>query len=112
MSQIIKAGKLFEALTERRAEEEFSTLIEAPGLRLERIVSTGQATAAGKWYDQPRPEWVVLLTGSAGLLIAGEAEPRRLVPGDWLLIPAGVRHRVEWTDADRPTVWLALHYDR
>jgi cupin 2 domain-containing protein len=54
---------------------------------------------------------VALLTGSAGLVIAGEAEPRRLAPGDWLLIPAGLRHRVEWTDPDRPTVWLALHYD-
>jgi cupin 2 domain-containing protein len=31
-------------------------------------------------------------------------------PGDWLVIPARRRHRVEWTDPERPTVWLALHY--
>jgi cupin 2 domain-containing protein len=110
MGEIKNAGKLFANLPERLAEEDFRTLLDEPGFRLERIVSTGQATPAGEWYDQAQPEWVVLLTGSAGLLIAGEAAPRRLEPGDWLLIPAGVRHRVEWTDPDRPTVWLALHY--
>jgi len=30
--------------------------------------------------------------------------------GDRLAIPAHVRHRVEWTDATEPTVWLAVHY--
>ena len=112
MSQITKTGKLFEDLPERLPEEEFSILLDEPGLRLERIVSTGQATPPGEWYDQPQPEWVLLLTGSAGLLIAGEPQPRRLEPGDWILIPAGTRHRVEWTDLDQPTVWLALHYGR
>ena len=110
MDQITHAGKLFDDLPKQLAEEHVRIVLEAPGLRLERIVSTGQATPAGQWYDQPQPEWVVLLTGSARLLIAGEAEPRRLAPGDWLLIPAHVRHRVEWTDPDRRTVWLALHY--
>jgi cupin 2 domain-containing protein len=112
MSQIKKAGNLFDDLPERRPEENFSALLDQPGFRLERIVSTGQATPSGTWYDQPQSEWVVLLTGSAGLLIAGEPEARQLKPGDWILIPAGVRHRVEWTDPDRPTVWLALHYGR
>jgi cupin 2 domain-containing protein len=112
MSQIIKTGKLFDDLPERLREEEFTRLLDEPGFRLERIVSTGQATPAGAWYDQPEPEWVVLLTGSAGLLIADEPKPRRLAQGDWIVIPAGVRHRVEWTDPDQPTVWLALHYGR
>jgi cupin 2 domain-containing protein len=110
MSETIRAGKLFDGLPERLPEENFLTLLDQPGFRLERIVSTGQATPAGEWYDQPQPEWVILLTGSAGLLIAGEPEPRPLEPGNWLLLPAHVRHRVEWTDPDRPTVWLALHY--
>ena len=42
-----------------------------------------------------------------GPLIEGEAAPRILAPGDYVLIPPHVRHRVEWTDADEPTVWLA-----
>ena len=110
MDPITQAGRLFDDLPERLAAEDVRILLEAQGFRLERIVSTGQATPAGQWCDQPQPEWVVLLTGSAGLLIAGEAAPCRLGLGDWLLIPAHVRHRVEWTDPDRPTVWLALHY--
>jgi cupin 2 domain-containing protein len=53
---------------------------------------------------------VLVLTGSAGLLIEGEALPRVLRAGDYLLIPAHRRHRVEWTDGERPTVWLAVHH--
>jgi len=26
------------------------------------------------------------------------------------VIPAHRLHRVEWTDATEPTIWLALHY--
>ena len=85
-------------------------LLETPALRLERIISTGHATAAGRWYDQDRDEWVAVLRGSAGLRFEGEAEARVLRPGDHLLIPARRRHRVEWTDAAEPTVWLALHH--
>nr|WP_157064218.1 cupin domain-containing protein [Methylobacterium tarhaniae] len=84
-------------------------LAQAPQARIERIVSTGQASPPGFWYDQPWDEWVVLLSGSAGLQIAGEPEPRRLAPGDQLFIPAHLRHRVAWTSPDAPSVWLAVH---
>jgi cupin 2 domain-containing protein len=49
-----------------------------------------------------------LLKGSAGLAIEGEAE-RRLQPGDYAFLPAHKRHRVTFTAADQPTVWLAVH---
>jgi len=52
----------------------------------------------------------VVLRGRAGLRFADEPEVRVLGPGDWLVIPAGRPHRVEWTDPREPTVWLALHY--
>jgi len=52
---------------------------------------------------------VILLSGGAGLLFEGEQQARQLAPGDHLLIPAGCRHRVEWTDARQKTVWLAVH---
>ncbi|WP_343712458.1 cupin domain-containing protein [Inquilinus sp.] len=106
----MKAGNLFDALQPDAAEEQFSTLLEQAGFTLERIVSTGQASPPGFWYDQDRAEWVVLLRGSAGLEVEGEAEPRTLRPGDWVHIPAHARHRVAWTAADEPTVWLALHH--
>jgi cupin 2 domain-containing protein len=105
----VRAGNLFASVPARLKQEEIAVLAEFPGARVERIVSTGQASPPGFWYDQDRAEWVALLTGSAGLLIEGEAAPRVLAPGDWVGIPPRVRHRVEWTDADEPTVWLALH---
>ena len=93
------------------AGELFETLLQRPGVRVERIVSTGQATPAGEWYDQDWDEWVLVLAGEALLRLADENEARRLAPGDAVLLPARCRHRVEWTTPDRPTVWLALHLD-
>ncbi len=75
---------------------------------MERIVSTGQVSQ--EWYDQDRPEWVLLIEGGARLLLEGEGE-LVLGPGDHLLIEAHVRHKVTWTDPTRPTIWLALHFD-
>ena len=99
------AGLPATALAAERVED----LLAGGRFVLKRIVSTGQATPPGSWYDQDEDEWVVLLAGGAGLLVEGEAAARVLGPGDWLLLPARCRHRVEWTAADRPTVWLALH---
>jgi cupin 2 domain-containing protein len=92
------------------SEEIFETLLTTPGIKIERIISSGQATPAGEWYDQGSDEWVLLLSGSAELLIEGEEVPRRLEAGSYLLLPAKCRHRVEWTDPDSKTVWLAVHF--
>lgn len=91
--------------------EASETLLTAPGVRLERIVSLGHTSPAGFWYDQRAFEWVMVLSGGARLAIEGEAEERTLGPGDALTLPAGCRHRVTWTDPDQPTVWLALFLD-
>ena len=104
-------GNILEGVPEGPPPGELLTgLLAAPGLRIERIVSTGQASPPGSWYDQDRAEWVLVLSGAAGLLLEGEAAPRVLGPGDHLLIPPHARHRVEWTDLGRPTVWLAVHH--
>jgi cupin 2 domain-containing protein len=97
-------------MAENCAGEEFVELVSGPNIRIERIVSIGQASPSGHWYDQEGAEWVILLQGSAGVLFEGEDKPRVLAPGDYVLIPARTRHRVEWTSAGQPTVWLAVHY--
>lgn len=107
----MRAGNLFAALPSGLREELVEVLAESAGARVERIVSTGQATPPGEWYDSDRDEWVALLTGAARLRFEAEPAPRALAPGDWLRIPAHARHRVEWTDPARPTVWLAVHFD-
>jgi cupin 2 domain-containing protein len=101
-------GNLFAALAPAAEEELTTTLLDRPALRIERIVSTGQATPPGFWYDQQSDEWVLLVAGAARLEIAGEGE-RALSPGDYVLLPAHCRHRVAWTDPDHPTIWLAVH---
>ena len=76
-------------------------------VRIERIVSEGQATPCGYWYDQEWDEWVMVLRGGAVLEFDDPFAEARLGTGDWLLIPARRRHRVRET---RPgTLWLAVH---
>lgn len=104
------SDNLFHPLPSAAAGEVFSELFARPGLTVERIVSAGQASPPDFWYDQPQGEWVILLQGAALLRFADEPEPRRLAPGDWLDIAPHRRHRVEWTQAEPPTVWLAVHY--
>ena len=79
-------------------------------MRVERIVSTGQASPPGEWYTQHRDEWVVLLQGEAELAY-DDGTRLRVGSGDYVLIPAGERHRVEWTREDPPCIWLAVHAD-
>jgi cupin 2 domain-containing protein len=105
-----ETDNLFADLAASRAAEQFTDLLAAPGLRLERIVSLGQATPPGEWLDQSQAEWVILLRGAAKLLFEGEASARDLKPGHCVTIPAHCRHRVDWTAPDEPTIWLALHY--
>ncbi len=90
-------------------QEQFSDLLKQPGVRLERIVSFGQVTPEGEWYDQNWDEWVLVLSGSARLKLASQQSEVSLSAGEHLFLPAGLKHRVTWTDPDNPTVWLALH---
>ena len=105
------AGNLLADVPTALAEEQLRVLLEAPGVRIERIVSTGQASPPGFWYDQDQAEFVLVVAGRAGLLIEGEAVARALGPGSYVHLPAHCRHRVEWTDVATPTVWLAVHFD-
>jgi cupin 2 domain-containing protein len=105
-----KIDNLFADLPQNTAPEEFVELLSRPGLTIERIVSTGQASPEGHWYDQAQGEWIVVLRGAAKLAFEGEAAPCLLGPGDFMNIAPHRRHRVEWTDPDVPTIWLAVHY--
>ena len=83
-------------------------LVSDRGVLIERIISSGQVTPQGEWYDQDRDEWVVLLQGEAVLTYA-DGRTLALRPGDHVLIPARERHRVDRTSTDPPCIWLAVH---
>ena len=101
---------LLRDLPDAGASEITDALVARPGLRIERIVSFGQASPEGFWYDQAEAEWVVLLAGAARLRFEDETQARALGPGDWVEIAAHRRHRVEWTEPGQPTIWLAVFY--
>jgi cupin 2 domain-containing protein len=106
----MKLRNLYATLPPAVLGEVVETLIRSTGVDIERIVSHGESTPPGQWYDQDRDEWVVLLRGGAGLRFEGDDAPRVLTPGDYLNIPAHVRHRVEWTAEGEATVWVAVRY--
>ena len=104
----ISTGNLFAQLPDLK-DESFEELLQAGQLKLERIVSKGHASPEGFWYDQPSSEWVLLLQGAAVVQVEGQGN-FRLEAGGYLNLPAHTRHRVEWTDPEQETIWLAVHY--
>ncbi len=108
-SEFAKSMNLFDDICHSLTEEETLPLLTSGNVRIERIVSTGQASAPGFWYDQQEHEWVVVLRGR-GIIEYEDGEQVSLSPGDHLHIPAGVRHRVRETSRDEPTVWLAVFW--
>ncbi|WP_035480907.1 hypothetical protein [Aliagarivorans marinus] len=123
-------GNLFQDLPKQLENELFSTITDASGVKIERILSQGQCSEPGFWYQQDQHEWVIVLQGAAILRFdddpktqlkttqpettqSKETRPKemRLGPGDYLLIPAGERHRVDWTDPEQLTIWLAVFFD-
>jgi len=93
---------------DREPGERFETLAQTADCRIERILSTGQTTPPGDWYDQQWDEWVALLQGEAELSFQ-DGTRRRLSAGDHLLLAAHLRHRVEYTSSEPPCIWLAVH---
>lgn len=100
---------LLSALPSSLSAEITESLVHAKHIRIERIVSQGQASPEGFWYDQDQAEFVVLVQGAGRLRF--ENEVKELQSGDWIKIPAHRKHRVEWTTPDEQTVWLAVFVD-
>ncbi len=106
----MKVNNLFSNIPDKNYEEVFNLLLEKNNLKIERIVSSGQKSSEGFWYNQENDEWVILLSGSASLKFENDDELCVLYPGDYVFIPAHCRHRVEQTDKHSKTVWLAVHF--
>ena len=103
---------LFHGIPQALPDELMENLIEREGCRIERIVSRGHRSPEGFWYDQEEGEWVMVVKGAARLAVEreGEIEVVEMSAGDWVDLPAHTRHRVEWTDPDGDTVWIAVFY--
>ncbi|MCH1929292.1 cupin [Shewanella sp. A25] len=128
-------SNFFSELPSDLSEEVFEKIAGNGSVKIERIISNGQSTPAGQWYDQTQYEWVMLLKGEATLEFElsqcahaegasskdatcedaiGESEMQHLVqlkPGDHLTIAPHQRHRVASTSTEGETLWLAVFYD-
>jgi len=99
---------IFDDLPQHLPKELVQILIRAADVRIERIVSHGHASPTDFWYDQAQHEWVIVLKGTARLQI--EDRTVEMKPGDFINIPAFMKHRIDWTTPDEPTVWLGVRY--
>jgi len=106
----VNAQNIFQHPPASLPVEVAENLVSRADFRIERIISRGHCSSPGFWYDQAENEWVIVLAGRARLRFEAAAESVALGPGDYLHIPAHVRHRVDWTDPERDTVWLAVFY--
>ncbi len=88
--------------------EIFESILTTEEILIERIISHGQTTPIGHWYDQQKDEWVILLQGEAQLSYE-DGSQIDLKAGDYLLIPAHQKHRVDFTSSSPPCIWLAIH---
>ena len=101
---------LFSDIPGSLPDEFVEIIAESPDIRIERIVSRGHSSPDDFWYDQDENEFVLLVSGEAGLKFEDEENPVRMGPGDHMVITAHRRHRVEWTSPDEDTIWLAVFY--
>ena len=101
---------LFADIPDELKEELIETILQTSNFRIERIVSQGHCSPEGFWYDQSDNEWVILLKGGAVLRFENQSQLIRMKPGDYLHIEKHVRHRVEWTDPEQETIWLAVFF--
>ena len=105
----MNVSNIFSNIPFAQQEELFEVLIRNDAIRIERIISTGQICQPSDWYDQEKDEWVIVLKGRAALSF--ENQPTiHLNEGDYINIPAHVRHKVSWVDPNDKTIWLAIHY--
>ncbi len=104
-----KISNIFNDLPDIPHTEELVDILAVNNdVRIEKIVSTGQCSPPGFWYEQKENEFVILLKGKAELEF--ENETVELNEGDYLNIPAKVKHRVKSTADNEHTVWLAIFY--
>lgn len=105
----IEGGNIFENVPDKLKDELFERLLTNDNFIIERIVSDGHKSPEDFWFDQSTDEFVILIKGSAQIAFENNASIL-LNPGDHILIPAHQKHRIEWTDPEEMTFWLAVHY--
>lgn len=94
---------------DKTSPEIFHRLYDTENLIIERITSNGQTTANDEWLEENFNEWVLLLQGESKIKF-NTGEEYNIRKGDYLFIPANIKHRVEFTSQKPECIWLAIHF--
>jgi len=97
---------IFDLPNKKMKDELCEILAQNINVRIERIISSGQTS---DWYNQKETEWVLLVQGNAEIEYA-QGEKILLQKGDTLLIPPHVQHKVTYTSAKPPCIWICVFY--
>ena len=97
---------IFDKIKINKKEEIFEILFQNRVVKIEKIVSNGQTSKPNFWYNQNEIEFVILLSGKAQIEFKDKILD--LKEGDYYIIPAHCKHRVAFTDLEKPTIWLAV----
>ena len=103
-------SNIYQQLPNNLPDECFEVLLSQSNVRIERIVSQGHSSPVGKWYDQSENEWVIVLQGSA-VIEYQDGKQITLKVGDYLYLPARLKHRVTSTIENAHTIWLAIFWN-
>lgn len=106
----MKIQNIFAKIPKKFSRELFNTILLKKNIKIERIVSKKHITPKGKWYNQNKNEWVLILEGNAELTFMKNNKIKKLKmkKGDYMNIPAHLKHRVNKTS--KKTIWLAVFY--
>lgn len=104
----MKTSNFFDKISENISKETFETIVQSNNVKIERIISP-PSTEKGGWYDQEENEFVLVLKGDAEMLFEN-TEKIKMKEGDYIIIPAHKKHRVEKTSEKEETIWLAVFY--
>ena len=105
----MQLNNIFENKNININKEVIESIVNSSGIRIEKIVSSGQKSPDGFWYNQKENEFVLLLQGEAVL----EFDNKNIVhleKGDYIIIEKFRKHRITYTATDVLTVWLAVFY--
>ena len=107
---MVEIKNIFSDIPESFHDELFEDIISTENFRIKRIISSRHTTPKDKWYDQDKNEWIMVLKGNAELLFEEGNQIIKMKEGDYINIPAHLKHRVEKTDDKQETVWLTVFY--
>ncbi len=99
----------FDDIPIKFKDELIDIIAKSDTIRIERIISDNHSSPKNFWYDQDENEFFIVLKGE-GIIEFENGDKIKLKEGDYMVIPAHLKHRVDKTSEKEKTIWLAVFY--